>query len=97
MSRKCELTGVGVLYGNKVSHSERKTRRRFEPNMRVVRFVSDVTGSQYKFRVNARCIRSVEKTGGFDEYMIKISENMLSDRAKLVKRKIITKKAEENL
>lgn len=97
MSRKCELTGVGVLYGNKVSHSERKTRRRFEPNIRLIRFTSEVTGLQYKFTVNAGCIRSIEKSGGFDEYMTKVSDNLLSDKAKLVKKKIITQKAIRNL
>lgn len=92
MSRKCELTGDGVLFGNNVSHSQRKTRRRFEPNMRVVRFISDLTGQKYRFRVNARCIRSVEKLGGFDGYMLKVSSDLLSDRAKLVKRQIMAKK-----
>ena len=92
MSRKCELSGVGVLYGNKVSHSQRKTRRRFEPNIRVVRFKSDVTGQEYKFMINAKCIRSVEKVGGFDEYMVKVSQNILSDNAKYVRRIIIEKK-----
>lgn len=92
MSSKCELSGVGVLYGNKVSHSERKTRRRFEPNNKVVRFVSDLMGEKYRFRINARCIRSVEKAGGFDQYMLKVSEDVLSDKAKIVKRKIVDKK-----
>ena len=91
MSRRCELSGVGVLYGNKVSHSQRKTRRRFEPNIRVVRFKSNVTGQEYKFMINAKCIRSVDKLGGFDEYMMSISQNVLSDNAKYVKRIIIEK------
>jgi large subunit ribosomal protein L28 len=91
MSRKCELSGVGVLYGNKVSHSQRKTRRRFEPNIRVVRFKSNITGQEYKLMVNAKCIRSVEKLGGFDEYMMKVSHNVLSDDAKSIKSMIIEK------
>lgn len=94
MSQKCELSGVGVMYGNKVSHSQRKTRRRFEPNIKIVRFLSDLMGEQYRFKVNAKCIRSVEKTGGFDEYMLKVSDDILSDKAKVVKRKIVNKKME---
>ncbi len=93
MSRKCELSGVGVLYGNNVSHSEIKTRRRFEPNMKVVRFISDALGQRYKFSVNARCISSVEKSGGFDEYMLKVSTALLSPRAKAVKKMILQKRA----
>ncbi|MDN3030758.1 MULTISPECIES: 50S ribosomal protein L28 [Rickettsieae] len=92
MSRRCELSGVGVLHGNKVSHSQRKTRRRFEPNLRVVRFASELTGQEYKLSVNAKCLRSVEKVGGFDEYMLKISSDILSDKAQVIKKKIAEKK-----
>ncbi len=97
MSRKCELSGVGVLYGNKVSHSQRKTRRRFEPNLRVVRFTSDLIGQEYKLSVNAKCLRSVEKVGGFDEYMLKVSCDVLSEHAQMIKRKIANKKVEISL
>lgn len=94
MASKCELSGTRVLYGNNVSHSERKTRRRFAPNTRIVRFKSDLTGDKYRFKINARCIRSVEKNGGFDQYMLKVSEEILSARAKIIKRKIVDKKSE---
>lgn len=94
MSRKCELSGVGVMSGNKVSHSQRKTRRRFEPNMKVARFFSELLRERYTLRVNARCIKSVEKIGGFDEYMFKISEDSLSDRARSIRKKILDKKKE---
>lgn len=91
MSRRCELSGVGVLYGNKVSHSQRKTRRRFEPNLRVVRFVSDLIGQEYKLSVSAKSMRSVEKLGGFDAYMLKVSNDLLSGKAQMIKKKIIEK------
>ncbi|MGI4775632.1 MAG: 50S ribosomal protein L28 [Janthinobacterium lividum] len=94
MSRRCELSGVGVQYGNKVSHSQRKTRRRFEPNMRVVRFLSEVLGQQFRLRVNAHCMRSVEKAGGIDHYIIKIKEDKLSINAKTLRKKIIDRKSE---
>lgn len=91
MSRKCELTGVGVLYGNKVSHSQRKTSKRFEPNMRVVKFKSDLTGQEYRFRVIARCIRCVDKIGGFDQYMLKVASDVLSFKAQSIRKQIIAK------
>lgn len=97
MSRRCELTGVGVLYGNNVSHSQRKTRRRFEPNLKTIRFVSDITTQEYRLSVNARCIRSVEKAGGFDEFIIKSSNNVLSDYAKMIRKKIIQTKLAKTL
>ncbi|WP_375326645.1 50S ribosomal protein L28 [Candidatus Tisiphia endosymbiont of Nemotelus uliginosus] len=92
MSWKCELSGVGVLYGNKVSHSQRKTRRRFEPNLRVVRYQSELTGQEYKLLVNAKCMRTVEKVGGFDAYMLKVSSELLSDKAQIIKKRVIEKK-----
>jgi large subunit ribosomal protein L28 len=91
MSRRCELTGVSVLYGNKVSHSERKTRRRFEPNMKEVRFLSNLTGSYYRFRVNVACIRTVEKMGGLDSFMQKASPSDLSDNARAIRKSILKK------
>ena len=94
MSSKCELSGTRVLYGNKVSHSQRKTRRRFEPNIRVVRFISNLMGERYKFKVRAQAIRCVEKMGGFDEYMLRATENELSAKAKVIRRKILEKKME---
>ncbi len=97
MSRKCELTGVGVLYGNNVSHSQRKTRRRFEPNLRSVKFISSITAQEYRLSVSAKCIRSVEKVGGFDEYMVKVSNDILSDQAKVIKKKIIQTKLAKSL
>ena len=97
MSRKCELTGVGVLYGNNVSHSQRKTRRRFEPNLRSVKFMSDITTQEYRLLVNARCISSVEKVGGFDAYILKADNNVLSNMAKAIKKRIIKAKMAKSL
>ncbi|ADE29606.1 50S ribosomal protein L28 [Rickettsia prowazekii] len=97
MSRKCELTGVGVLYGNNVSHSQRKTRRRFEPNLRSIKFRSDITDEVYRLSVNARCIRSVEKAGGFDAYILKANDDILSSAARAIKQKIIHIKAAKSL
>lgn len=92
MSRRCELSGVGVSFGHKVSHSEIKTNRKFKPNLRKVSFHSNYLGESFNFKVNAACLRSIEKIGGLDEYMTKISDKVLSDNAKKIKRKIILKK-----
>ncbi|RYE05875.1 MAG: 50S ribosomal protein L28 [Rickettsiaceae bacterium] len=97
MSCICELSGVVAQYGNKVSHSQRKTRRCFKINIRVVRFLSEILNKKYRFRVNAHCIRSVEKAGGIDMYMTKISESKLSLSAKQLRKKILEKKLEISL
>lgn len=94
MSRRCELSGVGVSFGHKVSHSQIKTNRKFKPNLRKVSLHSNSTGEDFKFKVNNACLRSVEKVGGLDEYIMKVSVEVLSDNAKKVRRKIIQKKGE---
>ncbi|MDG1436205.1 MAG: 50S ribosomal protein L28 [Rickettsiaceae bacterium] len=94
MSRKCELTGVAVQYGNNVSHSQRKTRRRFEPNVRTVVYTSELTGEKYRFKVVAKAMRSVEKIGGFDNFMLKAKDTTMSLKAKRAKRDISKKKKE---
>lgn len=88
MSRRCELTGVGVQFGNNVSHSQRKTRRRFEPNIKVVRYNSEITGQSYSFKVTANCIRTIEKVGGFDAFMLGAKLCKMSDKAKSVVKEI---------
>ena len=94
MSRKCELTGVAVQYGNNVSHSQRKTRRRFEPNLRTVIYVSELTGEKYKLKLVAKAMRSIEKNGGFDAFMLKANDSLMSIKAKRVKRVISNKNKE---
>lgn len=88
MSRRCELSGVGVLFGNKVSHSERKTRRKFKPNLASVLLYSELLKSSFRFRLTTRCIRSVEKIGGLDEYLIKSDNSCLSTKAVMLKRQL---------
>jgi large subunit ribosomal protein L28 len=94
MSRKCELTGVAVRYGNNVSHSQRKTRRRFEPNIKTVIYTSEVTGQKYRLKVVARTLRTVEKNGGFDAFITKAKDSVMSDKAKKARKEICKRKKE---
>ncbi|MEH3061210.1 MAG: 50S ribosomal protein L28 [Methylobacterium frigidaeris] len=94
MSRRCELTGKGVLTGHLVSHSNRKTKRRFLPNLCNVTLLSDTLGRSIRFRVSANALRSVEHRGGLDAFLSKASEETLSQNARLIKREIEKKIAE---
>ena len=94
MSRRCELTGINVQYGNNVSHSQRKTRRRFEPNIRTVAYSSELTGEKYRLKVVAKTMRTIEKIGGFDAFMLKAKDSLMSIRAKKVKQDISRKNKE---
>ena len=88
MSRLCELSGVGVMSGNNVSHSQRKTRRKFLPNLRKVSLISDVLANSYSFRVTARALKTVEIHGGLDSYLLKAKDSVLSKTALGLKTKI---------
>ena len=60
MARRCELTGTGVQTGNNVSHAQNKTRRRFLPNLCDVTLASEKLGRNFKLRVAAKALRSVD-------------------------------------
>jgi large subunit ribosomal protein L28 len=64
MSRRCELTGKAVLSGHLVSHSNRKTKRKFLPNLCNVTLQSDTLGRSVRLRISANALRSVEHRGG---------------------------------
>jgi len=95
MSRMCELTGRTVQYGNNVSHANNKTRRRFLPNLCNVTLISEVLAQSYRLRVSAHALRSVEHRGGLDSFLSKARDNELSQRARLLKRQIAKKQAEQ--
>ena len=88
MSRRCELTGKSVLVGNLVSHSNRKTKTRFLPNLVKVTLLSEALGQGFRLRVTAHALRSVEHRGGLDAFLLKSSEDDLSQKAKQLRRKI---------
>lgn len=93
MARRCELTGTGVMTGNNVSHAHNKTRRRFLPNLCDVTMHSEKLGRGFKMRVAAKALRSVDHVGGLDAFLMKASDEQLSDRVLKIKREL--KKADE--
>ncbi len=86
MSRRCELTGKGVQSGNNVSHAHNRTRRRFLPNLCNVSLMSDGLGRQFRLKISAHALRSVEHRGGLDAYLLKASNSELSLKARRIKR-----------
>ena len=91
MSRRCELTGKAVQSGNLVSHSNRKTRTRFLPNLCNVTLISDTLGRAFKLRIAAASIRTVEHRGGLDAFLLKARDEELSQNARELKREIAKK------
>jgi large subunit ribosomal protein L28 len=88
MARRCELTGKAVLTGNNVSHANRRTKRRFLPNLCNVMLESEVLKKRVRLTISAAALRSVEHRGGLDAYLLKAGDDELSLRAKRLKREI---------
>ena len=88
MSRKCELTGKNAQVGHLVSHSQIKTKRRFEPNLCDVTLLSDTLKKGVRMRISAHALRSVEHRGGLDAFLLKAKNEELSDRMLKLKREI---------
>lgn len=88
MSRRCQITGKGVLTGNNVSHANNKTRRRFLPNLQDTSLLSDALGGPVRMRVSTRAIRTIEHNGGIDAYLLGTPDAKLTADAKALKRRI---------
>jgi large subunit ribosomal protein L28 len=63
MSRICQITGKKVMRGNNVSHSKRRTKREFRPNLKVKRFWLEEEKRFVTLKVSAAGIRTINKTG----------------------------------
>ena len=95
MSRTCELTGKSVMSGNNVSHANNKTRRRFLPNLVSVTLISEALNQSFRLRISANALRSVDRNGGLDPFLLKARDSVLSPKALRLKRAIAKKQAEK--
>lgn len=93
MSRRCELTGKTAQVGHKVSHSNRKTKRRFLPNLVNVTLSSDALGRSVRLRISTNAVKTVDHRGGLDAFLAKAKEAELSPRALELKREVRKKLA----
>lgn len=88
MTRRCELTGKGPMSGQLRSHAENKTKRTFRPNLVDVSLISDVLQRQVRLRISAHALKSVERVGGLDAFLMKAKDETLSDRCQKLKRAV---------
>ena len=63
MARVCQLTGTRMMVGNNVSHSNRKTKRRFYPNLVKKRFLLESKDEYVTLKITASALRTVNKLG----------------------------------
>ena len=88
MSRKCAVTGKGVMSGNNVSHANNKTRRRFKPNLQDTSVFSESLGRMVRMRVSTNGLRTIEHKGGLDAYLIDTAGTLLSTDMRKIKQQV---------
>ena len=88
MARRCQLTGTSGSFGHNVSHSNRKTSRRFDPNLQQATLYSDALRRSVGLRVTTRALRSVTKNGGIDTYLLSVDDAKLAPEGLRLKRAV---------
>ena len=91
MVKKCDITNVKPMTGNNVSHAVNKTKRRFFPNLQNTSFFSEILGKNIKLKVTSKGIKTVEKNGGIDKYLLNSKNSKLNSETRKLK-KILTSK-----
>ena len=88
MSKKCDIANIKVTAGNNVSHSNRKTKRRFTPNLHTVTFLSEALKQKIKLKVAVRTLRTIEFKVGLDNFLLSQSARKLTEKARNLRNKI---------
>lgn len=94
MARRCVVTGKGVQSGNNVSHSLRRTRRRFLPNMQTSTLFSDALQQAVRVRVSTHGLRSIEHMGGLDTWLMATKPDALPTDLRRMRKRIEAVRAE---
>ena len=89
MSKECEISGKKPMSGNNVSHANNKTKRRFIPNLQNVKLYSGTLQKYINLNITIRTMKTVEKNGGLDSYLIKTSNKNLAETAIKIKKQIL--------
>ncbi len=97
MSRRCMITGKGVLTGNNVSHAENRTRRRWLPNVKDTGLYSETLKRWIRVRISTNGLRTIEHKGGLDAYLANTAKTKLDPSLRRLKGQVekilATKKA----
>ena len=88
MTRRCNMTGKTMLVGNRVSHSNKKTKHRFMPNLQNKWLYSDVLSSSIRIRLTTNALRTIDHVGGLDAYLMKTPIAKLPPEGAALKRRI---------
>ena len=89
MSKVCEISGKKPMSGNNVSHANNRTKRRFIPNLQNVKLYSGILQKYINLNITIRTMKTVEKNGGLDSYLIKTSNKNLAETSIKIKKQIL--------
>lgn len=99
MAKKCLITGKTVQTGNNVPFNRNntgvRTRRRFLPNLKNVSLWSDILASALNIRMTVNALRTIEKNGGVDNYLLSKPVSRLTAEAKKLRARIEKAKAKK--
>ena len=96
MVKRCSITNKKPMSGNNVSHAINKTKRRFLPNLQNVSFFSEILGKKVRLKVSSKGIKTVEKKGGIDNYVITSKSSMLAPEIVKLKKLIESRKSNKD-
>jgi len=91
MVKKCDITNIKPMTGNNVSHAVNKTKRRFFPNLQNTSFFSEILGKNIKLKVTSKGIKTVEKNGGIDKFLLNSKNSKLNDETRKLKKILASK------
>jgi large subunit ribosomal protein L28 len=79
------------MSGHTVSHANNKTKRKFNVNLRTVSLKSDILQEKFSMKIAASTMRTIDKYGGFDQFVVKTQDTKLSENALKIKRRLLKK------
>jgi len=88
MAKRCQLTGKAPMFGHNVSHSNRKTNRRFDPNLQKTTLFSEALRRKVSLRVSTRALRTVSLKGGLDAFLLGTADEKLAVDGLRLKRQV---------
>ena len=91
MPRVCKVTGKKTEVGMNVSHSHRRTKRTFLPNLQVLKFHSDILGRDFSLRISTAGLRTLTKHGSLDAYVMSKPISRLTPEMAKIKTAIVKK------
>jgi large subunit ribosomal protein L28 len=81
MARVCDLTGTKPFSGNKVSHSNIKTRTKWMPNLKDKRYTIPELSKTVTLKLSTRAIRTIDKLGGISQAIMKAKTEKMTEKA----------------